>query len=770
MPPVNPVLCMTVTEPDKAPMMFHIERLAPAAEGGLDFHGYFTDRIALDGNIVYRPDLDGLEVTMQILNVSNDMNARFGTTLELTGEAEPRWMIPGLFYRDNKPEGCTRAYPTFHEFTRDPRQFISSHWSFRADRAATPLVCAWTYGCFAFFYTAECFGVTPDHPEGAGMASLVLAQEDGSPRLGAEFPYRESPVKYSFCQDDGAEAEETFLHLPKRVPLLVNFVVGFGVPDLHAYDKVLRAIYTKSGRFHQIRGRTSSEEAERNAHMGLLRWHYDQKNSVVYESSAFDKHFGKRGTHFDKTHMHAGGVGGALPAFVLLWGGREADHDVSIEAGVSIFNKLTSALSPAGTIFPVWTEEFGWSCSYGPEEGTAHSRTLAEAILFIIRAVRLELKHNQARGNWLEAAASTLTYAMAAQRPDGAFPSYFDLTTGRPTSYEGFAGAAWIAALVAGSTLLYQPHFRESATLAANYYMKMLQEEFLFGSVEEEPYVPTADDAHWAVISYLMLYEFDRDAKWLAMAKKAADLALTWRFTYNVTFSKYTMAGMMGMKTRGGCVSSVASPVTNASGLICYGEMLKLAALTGDKHYKDRADDTRLFATQLIAREDGDLNGRIGMTAGHVCHTDWTQPKGHVMSLSQSYACALVRYAELVRRSLDIPLSVFAGQEESELAIELGSAPVLYSEVTLSTERPVLDAPRLPSFAGFSRFEGLAGPMSAQPAFSQPTPIPVPKAPSADAIPRFPSGASDVSPFGGGSPDGESKPQNPDDEIKYKIF
>jgi len=752
-------------------MNFHIERLGPAPEGGLDFHGYFTDKIALDGNIVYRPDLDGLEVTMQILNVSEDMNVRFGTTLELSGEAEPRWMIPGLFYGDNKPEGCSRMYPTFHEFTRDPKQFISSHWSFRADRAATPVVFAWTYGCFAFFSTAESFGVTPDHPEGAGMASLLLSQEDGSPRLGAEYPYREAPVKYSFCHEDRTDAEETFLHLPKRVPLLVNFVCGFSVPDLHAYDKIIRALYQKAGRFHQVRGRTSNEEAERNAHMGLLRWHYDQRNSAVYETAAYDKQFGKRGTHFDRTHMHVGGQSGALPAYVLLWGGREAEHDVSIEAGVSVMNKITSALSPAGTLFPVWTEEFGWSCSFGPEEGTAHSRTLAEAVLFIIRATRLEMKYNQARGNWLDAAASTLNYAMAAQRPDGAFPSYFDLTTGRPTSFDGFAGAAWMAALVAGSTLLYQPHFRESANSAAKYYMNMLQEETLFGSNEEEPLVPCADDAHWALIAFLMLYEFDRDARWLAMAKKAADLALTWRFSYNVTFSRNTMAGLMGLKTRGGDVQSVASPVLAPSGLICYGEMLKLAALTGDKYYKDRADDARLFATQIISREDADLNGRIGMTATHVCHTDWAQPKGKISSLSSAYNCALVRYSELVRRSLDIPLSVFAGQEESELAIEFGSAPVLYSEVTLTTERPVIEGPKLPQFAAFSRFEGLAGPMSAQQ--SQPTPLPIPAmgVPSSDRIPQTGFGApSDGGGSGFGEADGPPAKDPNDPEIKYKIF
>lgn len=795
LPPASPLFCIMMHEPNKAASYVHIERLTPSADGGVDIHGFQTDRISLDGNIMYRPDLDGMELSLQLLNVSHDMNVRIGVYLELTNEADPRWMIPGLFYRENRVPACQHLYPMYHEFGFDPTRFVSSYWAFRADRAALPMVAAWTYGCFAFLSTSEVFGTSPDHPDGAGMSGLYLALEDGNPRLGAEFPYREMPVKYSFCHEDGADPDESFLHLPKRQPLVLNTVIGFGAPDLHAYDPVVRALYSRTQRFHKTSPRMMPEEAERNAHMALLRWHYDPRNAAIYETAAFDKAFGLRGTHVNRAHMHVGWQSGVLPAYAVLWGGREAKHQASIDAGISVLNKITSELSPAGTLLPVWTEEFGWSCSFGPEEGTAHSRTVAEAVFFLIRAIRLEMQHRTPHSNWLDAVASSINYAMAAQRPDGAFPAYFDLTTGRPTSFDGLAGIAWIPAMVASSALMQRPHFREVLTNAGNYYMEMLNDEFLYGSVEDQPLVPTCDDAHWALIAYSALYEFDRDAKWLAMAKKAADLAMTWRFAYNTTFGDDSILGRLGFKTRGGDILSVASPVLTANGLVCYGELVKLAALTGDRYFRERAEDSREFATQFVARTEGDLNARIGMTIGQASHTDWLEPKGRYQLLSSAYHCGLVRYAELVKRSLNLPLSVFEGQEESSLALEMGSAPVLYSETSLSLPGAEHGADAytplpLPSIKSFSRLDKEDSAPVSKERLNAPTPLAIPTGFLTELLtggggsPRGRGGEAEKKkitppPRNATPPGGFSLPQEVADsmkedeggeEIKYKIF
>ena len=67
--------------------------------------------------------------------------------LELgAGPDVPAWLIPGLFYAENRLPSCRRIYPRYERGRNDPPAMVSEHWSFRADRAATPAVFCWQGG------------------------------------------------------------------------------------------------------------------------------------------------------------------------------------------------------------------------------------------------------------------------------------------------------------------------------------------------------------------------------------------------------------------------------------------------------------------------------------------------------------------------------------------------------------------------------------------------------------------------------------------------
>src|SRR5690606_24139376 len=132
----------------------------------------------------------------------------------------------GFFYADNRPPGSRRLYPAYSEIERDHRRLISSSWAFRSDRAATPFVGCWTYGVFVWISADPIFGQNEDMPEGVGMTGLHLGSEDGQPAVGVDFPYRETPAKFSFCHEDRTEAEETFADLPLQTVLPVRFRFG----------------------------------------------------------------------------------------------------------------------------------------------------------------------------------------------------------------------------------------------------------------------------------------------------------------------------------------------------------------------------------------------------------------------------------------------------------------------------------------------------------------------------------------------------------------
>ena len=96
--------------------------------------------LAPDGSPVPGFRFDGaLTVTYE---GTDPVDAGIRVALELQAAGEPRWLVPGVFYGENRPEGCRRLYPRFTPGRVDVARMESDSWSFRADRCATPAVFA----------------------------------------------------------------------------------------------------------------------------------------------------------------------------------------------------------------------------------------------------------------------------------------------------------------------------------------------------------------------------------------------------------------------------------------------------------------------------------------------------------------------------------------------------------------------------------------------------------------------------------------------------
>ncbi|HEY6054845.1 MAG TPA: hypothetical protein VIU86_12980, partial [Gaiellaceae bacterium] len=130
-----------------------------------------------DGSPVEGFAFDGNAVTW-----TGDGPVEAGIRYELELEGEPDWLVPGVFYGENRVESCTRIYPRFAP-RLDVERMESPSWSFRADRCATPAVFARGGG----LVTRE---VSP-----VGQAGVGFAYENGTPRIWLDFPYREEPIR-----------------------------------------------------------------------------------------------------------------------------------------------------------------------------------------------------------------------------------------------------------------------------------------------------------------------------------------------------------------------------------------------------------------------------------------------------------------------------------------------------------------------------------------------------------------------------------------------
>lgn len=605
------------------------------SEGNFWFRGY----------ILLNKEKSSCMFKIIIKNEGHPQAIQVETSLNIYDTGIPRWLAPGFFYKHNRIEKCTRLYPCYSPDEYNPDKFISNYWAFRSDKLSSPMIFAWRDHISAF--------ISAPNEIKNDMTGFFLRSDRGPSEIGFCFPYREEPVKYSFCHPNKTSMDVHWFTIQESEELEISFEAGISKRDLHYYAPIIRSCYMKNIKTNPTNPWMGYDIAVQLTAFGLYEWHYDDEQRVLYETCSFDKYFGLKGRYINRPHMHVGWVSGAACAFALLLHGVSTNIQTFIDAGTKILDHISEALTPCGTFFGNWTEEAGWQTGWNPEEHWIQGRTIAEATLFMLRASRFEMKNDRPHPNWIRAVKSNLDYIVAIQREDGNFGSYFDCETGRVEEWDGAGSLLWIAPLVAGAQMFQQPRYRNAAIKAGEYYSNFIEDEFIYGAPEDIHLSPSSEDGYNALLSYIILYEMNPNEKWLNLAKKAADYLLSFRFSYNVKFSPLTILGMYNFKTQGGDVASVANTCLHIYGLIMHPEILKLSYYLGDPYYEQRAKDHLQFALQFIAREDGDFGARKGMMSEQYYHTDWWQPKGHLLALSHAWCLAFIIYAIYAEKKFD---------------------------------------------------------------------------------------------------------------------
>ncbi|MDQ1597582.1 MAG: hypothetical protein QOI70_1006, partial [Microbacteriaceae bacterium] len=353
---------------------------------------------------------------------------------------DPWWLIPGGFYGQNRPEGNDRVFPRFGigaTGAEDAERMTSNAWEFRADRTATPAVFAWGgagLGGAAMAASENTAlgqtGVGFAHDSATGSASIHLT-----------FPYREGPVSY--YGDDVARPAliETYRWTPGET-IELSFTVHELAADRHAYAPVLRTIRESTPT--RLRPWVSVDSAADLTAEGLLRWHYDPDPGILLETVGFDRGVsGRDGKSVDRQAMHVGWISGIPWAYALLRHGMRRGLMDEVAAGKRVIDFIAGNLSPSGTFWGTWYRESGWTQSWSVIKRGLHSRTLAEATLFLVRA--LALRPDEA--TWSRAVRSNLDAVVARQRADGNLGSVHHAETGEVLSWAGSAGLTWVAAL-----------------------------------------------------------------------------------------------------------------------------------------------------------------------------------------------------------------------------------------------------------------------------------------------------------------------------------
>ena len=552
-----------------------------------------------DGTVVESFSFERTDAGVAVI-AGETVEAGIRVERRLADTDDPQWLVPGLFYGENRPAASTRIYPRYVATGVDIARMEADAWSFRADRCSTPAV------------FARGGGLLTREESALGQSGVGFAIDGRAPLLRLHFPFREEPLRY-----DGSER-------PARADVRVyGWTAGerveleFAVHDGDDRVGVLRALHDG----HDDPAWVDVEQAAALTADGLLRWHYKPEPARLIETAAFDRDgIGERG---DRDHMHVSWVSGAPYAYALLRHGLRVGNDEYVDAGSSVLDSIAANLAPGGTFWAQWTAQAGWTTGWHPDRTRLHARTLADATLFMQRACAL-----RDEPLWRDAVRSNVDVALRVQRDDGALPAAHRVDTGDAVSWEGTAGIAWIPALVEAGEL-------DAARRAGEYYAQF---DAWHGAPEDVDLAPTSEDGYAAVMAFVALEEW-------ACAKRAADWMLTFRYTYDVAFPEHTMLGRYGFKTRGADQASPANQHLHSFGLICLPEMVRLAQATGDDFYLRTTRENLACFRQLVAREDGDFNAMRGMVSERYYQTDCFAAKGMLGTLSHAWCVGVLLYA-----------------------------------------------------------------------------------------------------------------------------
>jgi hypothetical protein len=584
---------------------------------------------------------DEVELTLRLERTEPvDVAVRFG--FRLGPVSGPKWLIPGCFYGENRLPDNARRFPRWDPNGGDPADLVSDTWSFRSDRTTTAAICAWSDAAFA--------ALAGDEVTALGMSGVGFRGDAWGSEIWLDAPYREEPVTYVDAETAGPP-ERRWYHWSPGEEIRLRYRVAVGPPDPHAYAPFLREEAGRRASVNELNPWMEPAEAAALAAEGLYRWHYHADERVLYETAAFDR---EAAAGLDRRAMHVAWVSGAPWAAALLEHGRRAGEGRYADAGAAVLDTIAGALAPSGTFYGEWRDG-RWTGGWNPRPTWVHARTLAEATLFMTRALRAERERETDHPVWAAAIRSNLGFVAARQRKDGNLGSYYDFETAAVESWEGAAGVLWVAALVEASQLLAEPAWLGSAQRAAGYYADFVDAELIYGAPEDVLLTPTSEDGYNAVIAYVVLHRADGDPRWLDLARRAADWMLTFRYAYNVVFPPDTLLGRYDFRTRGGDMASPSNQHLHAYGLLCYPELLRFAELIGDVWYADRARENLACFRQFVARRDGDFDARIGMVSERYYQTNWGGPKGGLLTLSHAWSIGVLLYACLADTGRDYP-------------------------------------------------------------------------------------------------------------------
>lgn len=322
-----------------------------------------------------------------------------------------------------------------------------------------------------------------------------------------------------------------------------------------------------------------------------------------------------------------GWTGGMISTYPLLFMGNEATRNNVIRNFDWLF---PNGISPSGLFWDAGEKGNIW---YGGDIRKPHTanwhliRKTGDAVYYIIKQFLLmDAMNIDIKSSWIEGLKRVCDSLVKIWDNNKQFGQFVDSRNGEICVGGSTSGAIIPAALVlAGQYFNNDTYIRVAKESAEYYYTNFTLCGITCGGPGDALQNPDSESSYSLVESYMKLYEYTGDYKWVNYAEDAANQFASWVVTGDYNFPVNSLFGRAGIKSMGAVYANTqnkhgAPGICTASGIA----LLRLYRATGKEFYLELLKDIAHNITQYIPCCKNPI-GKVkeGWVCERVNMTDW---------------------------------------------------------------------------------------------------------------------------------------------------
>ncbi|MBN9389016.1 MAG: hypothetical protein J0I20_13400 [Chloroflexi bacterium] len=250
---------------------------------------------------------------------------------------------------------------------------------------------------------------------------------------------------------------------------------------------------------------------------------------------------------------------------------------------------------------------------------------LGAAATYFFEAVRLTKECGVERPGYRQIALAICDFFVRSQFPDGNLGRAWS-NTGECVARDGQTGGFLVPPLLEAYQETGEAKYLETARKAFKFYFQNLSENGYTAAGALDTHCIDKESAIPLLKGSLLLYTITGEPQYLEKAEQAAYYLSTWQWHHTVRYDENTALNKLNYDTFGGTSVSTQHHHQDPYGLVYVVDLLKLATLTNNPIWKERAQ--ALWANGMIGVSDGQLEvmGKLRPTGSQdegFYHTRW---------------------------------------------------------------------------------------------------------------------------------------------------